>query len=156
MKFPPGDGTWPAFWLMPLKAVGSVDPRVEIDVVEYYGHRTDQFHTVIHKHYNKPGKKWVEGTRTPVVPGSLVEGFNQYGVDISPEWLVFFLNDEEVWRHPTPVELDYPMYPLINLALGSGWPIDNTPNPSVMEVDYVRVYARSATRGCKPGLANEG
>jgi hypothetical protein len=26
------------------------------------------------------------------------------------------------------------------LALGSGWPIDRTPNPSFMYVDYVHVY----------------
>jgi hypothetical protein len=31
---------------------------------------------------------------------------------------------------------------LLNLALGPGWPIDKTPNPSVMEVDYVPVYAK--------------
>jgi len=31
---------------------------------------------------------------------------------------------------------------LVNLALGSGWPIDKTPNPSYMYVDYVRAYAK--------------
>jgi len=29
---------------------------------------------------------------------------------------------------------------LLNLAMGSGWPIDETPNPSVMLVDYVKVW----------------
>lgn len=152
MKFPPGAGTWPAFWLMPLRAVGSVDPRLEIDVVEYYGHRTDQFHSVVHLHYKEPGIDRGEGTRTPVDPGSLIEDFNTYGVDISPEWIVIFLNREEVWRQPTPEALDFPMYPIINLALGSGWPIDETPDPSVMLVDYVHVYARSAAKNCAPGL----
>ena len=30
---------------------------------------------------------------------------------------------------------------LVNLALGSGWPIDHTPNPSTMKVDYIHVFA---------------
>ena len=34
------------------------------------------------------------------------------------------------------------MFMLVNLGLGAGWPTENTPNPSVMEVDYVRAYAR--------------
>jgi hypothetical protein len=29
---------------------------------------------------------------------------------------------------------------LVDLALGAGWPIDHTPNPSIMKVDYVRAY----------------
>ncbi len=32
---------------------------------------------------------------------------------------------------------------MVDLALGSGWPIDKTPNPSVFLVDYVRAYAPS-------------
>ena len=152
MKFPEGPGTWPAFWLMPLRAVGSVDPRLEIDVVEYYGHRTDRFHTVLHLHYEAPGKKWSEGIRTSVETDMLVNEFNTYGVDISPDWLVFFRNGEEFWRHPTPDEMDYPMYPIVNLALGSGWPIDDTPDPSILQVDYVHVYARSDATTCAPGL----
>ena len=155
MKFPPGPGTWPAFWLMPLAAVNSIDPRVEIDVVEYYGHRTDQFHSVMHLHYEDSEKHWSEGTETPVTAGQLVDDFNTYGVDISPDWIVFFLNREEVWRQPTPEALTYRMYPLVNLALGSGWPIDDTPDPSVMLVDYVHVYARSDATDCTPGLPRE-
>jgi hypothetical protein len=31
---------------------------------------------------------------------------------------------------------------LVDLALGSGWPIDRTPNPSIMQIDYVHVYER--------------
>jgi hypothetical protein len=33
------------------------------------------------------------------------------------------------------------LFPLVNLALGSGFPIDRTPDPSVLLVDYVHVYA---------------
>lgn len=154
MKFPPGPGTWPAFWLMPLAAVDSVDPRVEIDVVEYYGHRTDGFTSVLHLHHEDRTKHTSDLMVTSVSDNLLVDQFNTYGVDISPEWIVFFLNREEVWRQPTPDALTYPMYPLVNLALGSGWPIDDTPDPTIMLVDYVHVFTRSSATDCKPGLAH--
>jgi hypothetical protein len=31
---------------------------------------------------------------------------------------------------------------MVNLAMGSGWPIDKAPNPSYMYVDYVKVYEK--------------
>ena len=31
---------------------------------------------------------------------------------------------------------------MVDLALGGGWPIDRTPDPSHMLVDYVRAYAK--------------
>jgi len=34
------------------------------------------------------------------------------------------------------------MYIMVDLALGGGWPIDKTPNPSYMFVDWVRVYEK--------------
>ncbi|GAB5456491.1 MAG: hypothetical protein Hens2KO_27200 [Henriciella sp.] len=155
MKFPPGKGTWPAFWLMPLVPVRSVDGRVEVDVVEYYGRRSDRFHSVIHVKYDDKTHNRSQGTRTAVPERSLIDEFNTYGVDISPSEIVFFLNRKEVWRQSTPKEIQYPMYPIVNLALGSGWPIDETPDPSLMYVDYVRVYARGDADTCAPGLAAE-
>ena len=153
MKFPPGPGTWPAFWLMPLEPIGSIDFSIEIDIVEYYGHRDDAFSTVVHV-YDKVRNERMssEFFRTNVPRGSLLSDFNTFGVDISPDFLVFFLNGEEIGRQETPSELEYRMYPLVNLALGSGWPIDKTPDPSIMLVDYVHVYARSDSTDCVPGL----
>ena len=71
----------------------------------------------------------------------MVEDFNTYGVDVTPEWTTFYLNGGSVWRTKSEPEFSQPLYVLVNLALGSGWPIDKTPNPSYMYVDYVRVYA---------------
>lgn len=152
MKFPPGKGTWPAFWLMPLAPVGALDGSIEIDIVEYYGHWTDRFSSVVHVRYLDESKYQNAHVRTEIADSLLIDEFNTFGVDISPNWLVFFLNGEEFWRQPTPEALNYEMYPIINLALGSGWPIDETPDPSLMYVDYVRVYARGDADTCAPGL----
>ena len=59
---------------------------------------------------------------------------------VDPKWIVMYFDGIEVWRVRTSPEHNKPLMVLLNLALGPGWPIDKTPNPSIMEVDYVRVY----------------
>jgi beta-glucanase (GH16 family) len=88
------------------------------------------------------GKNRVADHITPVASGSLYEDFHRYGVDVAKDWLTFYLDGRETWRVPTPPELTKPLMVLVNLALGSGWPIDQTRNPSIMEIDYVHVYER--------------
>ena len=72
---------------------------------------------------------------------ALVQAFHTFGVDLSPQAIVFFRDGQKVWSRDPP-ELAGPLYPLVNLALGSGWPIDQTPSPSTLLVDYVHVYGR--------------
>lgn len=154
MKMPPGPGTWPAFWLAALKPVSSSDANVEIDVIEYYGQFTDAYRTAVHVWYKDQTKTRAEGEKIDVPDHSLVNDYHTYGVDISPQAIVFFVDGKVVWSRPTPRELNSPMYPLVNLALGSGWPIDKTPDPSTLLVDYVHVYTRGRgpAQGCEPGL----
>lgn len=154
MKMPPGPGTWPAFWLAAQKPAEVSDGNVEIDVIEYYGQFTSAYQAVLHIWYKDKAKKRGSGQKIDVADHSLVRDFHTYGVDISPRNITYFLDRKPVWVQPTPPELDVPMYPLVNLALGSGWPIDRTPNPSTLLVDYVHVYGRGAgpPAGCPVGL----
>jgi beta-glucanase (GH16 family) len=157
MKMPPGRGTWPAFWLAMLKPAHVGDGNVEIDVVEYYGQFPSAYHAVMHVWYKDRSKSRGKDRTIEVPGGALVAEYHTYGVDLSPQAIVFFLDGKQVWSQPTPQELDGPMYPLVNLALGSGWPIDQTPNPSTLLVDYVHVHGRDAgpPEGCPPGLRPE-
>ncbi|MCM2294052.1 glycoside hydrolase family 16 protein [Allorhizobium sp. BGMRC 0089] len=157
MKMPPGPGTWPAFWLAALKPVDSSDGNVEIDAIEYYGKFTAAYQSAIHVWYKDQSKTRGDSKVITVPDGSLVAGFHTFGIDISPQNIVFFMDGVQTWSYPTPAELDSRMYPLVNLALGSGWPIDKTPNPSVLLVDYVHVYERGAgpPEGCAPGLPKQ-
>ncbi len=154
MKMPPGPGTWPAFWLIPLRPASAMDGKVEIDVIEYYGRATSEYHSVVHVWFRDQAKNRGDGHIVSVPDGSLIDDFHTFGVDISPRNLTFFFDRKKVWQYPAPPELDSAMYPLVNLALGSGWPIDKTPNPSTLLVDYVHVYGRGAgpAEGCEPGL----
>ncbi|MCK1404972.1 glycoside hydrolase family 16 protein [Bradyrhizobium sp. 76] len=154
MKMPPGPGLWPAFWLAALKPTNLTEGNVEIDVIEYYGQFTSAYQAVVHVWYkNEPTKTRGKNQRIDFAEGALVADFHTFGVDISPQAIVFFLDGKKVWSQPTPPELDGPLYPLINLALGGGWPIDRAPDPSTLLVDYVHVYGRDAgpPEGCPPG-----
>lgn len=157
MKMPPGPGTWPAFWLAALKPVEEKDGNVEVDIIEYYGQFTDSYRSTIHVWFSDPDLHRGHGEKFDIADGSLVDSFHTYGVDIGRESMTFFRDGEPFWTQPTPPEHTTKLFPLVNLALGSGWPIDETPDPSVLEVDYVHVFERSEDYppGCPigPGAA---
>jgi beta-glucanase (GH16 family) len=141
-KMPPGPGVWPAFWLDSFPPPDSSDPSVEIDVIEYYGQFPGAYNsTVIVWPHAKNEANRSEGHTQRVRPGSLYQQFHTYGVSVDSEWIVMYFDRVETWRARTPPEHKHGFMILLNLALGSGWPIDKTPNPSYMYVDYVRAYA---------------
>jgi beta-glucanase (GH16 family) len=137
-QMPEGPGVWPAFWLLGLDRTDRIP---EIDVVEYYGNANDRYHSVLHVWANDKKTELGREQITNVDPFKLTARFNTYGVDVQADWTTFYLNGDQVWRTKSEPEFSQPLYILINLALGSGWPIDKTPNPSDMRVDYVRAYA---------------
>jgi len=143
MRFPPGPGTWPAFWLSSLKPDSDPSPGVEVDVVEYYGHADETYSSSLHVWYKGADKDRSTHSvhRTPVAPGSLVTDFHDYGVRIAPDEITYYFDRTPVWRQPTPAELRTPMFPLVDLGLGSGFPIDKTPDPSELVVKYVHLYS---------------
>ncbi len=140
MKMPAGPGTWPAFWL-----VSHSDPayHCEIDVVEYYGHGTGWYQIALHLWPKLPSAKLGSQLETIKVPDhSLVETFHNYGVEITHDDIIFYLDRVEVARMSAPAAAHQPMSMLVDLALGSGWPIDKTPNPSILYVDYIKAFSR--------------
>lgn len=156
-QLPPGPGVWPAFWLNANQPNGSQRPGVEIDILEYYGQFTDGYHSVVHvwdKLDNTKSRAADHITKVP--PGSLTSAFHTYGAEVAKDWITFYLDRRETWRTPTPPEMQEPSMVLVNLALGSGWPIDKTPNPSIMKVDYIHVYARRTPREAGACAAQTG
>jgi beta-glucanase (GH16 family) len=143
-KLPPGPGVWPAFWLGTI-ADKAAPPAagLEVDALEYYGHAPGAYQTNIHV-WRTDGKDTGDTRYRPnqvtVSPGLLTSDFNTYGVLVNREWIIFYLNRHEVFRDKTPPEHQRPLFILLNLALGSGFPIDKTANPSYMYVDYVHAY----------------
>jgi beta-glucanase (GH16 family) len=140
-KLPPGPGLWPGFWLIGNKAPGG---SAEVDVLEYLGHDPAKYEATVHVWpRNGKGRNYEAKFAIPVAPDSLVDDFHTYGVSVDPAEIVFYLDRREVARTPTPPEHRQKLFMLVSLAMGSGYPIDKTPNPSAMLVDYVRAYAKS-------------
>lgn len=160
VKLPPGPGTWPGIWLNESTPPNWMRPTVEVDTIEYYGQFTDAFHSTVHVWPGHSSEPHGGATQLTSVPAhSLVDGFHTYGTLVTPRWISFYLDHKEFWRTPTPPQHRLPFMFLVNLALGSGWSIDRTPNPTAMQVDYVRAYrpadpeafARCLAAGAPPG-----
>ena len=156
-------GTWPAFWLLTKnclsknaveKALGSD----ELDIIEAYGGRGEgnpnfpDYAVTTHCWNQKDAAgKPLDGAHRDVPMVTLggkstwSETFHTYGIKITPEETVYYLDDIEVFRHPTkPLSKSQPFWFLVNYAIGgiSGWKVDLSRynNASDMWVDYVRVY----------------
>jgi len=139
-KLPKGSGTWPAFWLLgaPSLTDKSVS-RIEIDVLERYGVNPNALCTNMHL-WHPDGGHSADGK--PFIVTGMTDDFHKYGVMVDPNFITFYYDGVELRRVTTPEEGKVPLYILVNLALGGGWPIDETPNPSYMYVDYVRAYSK--------------
>lgn len=140
-QMPHGSGIWPAFWLSTSEPKGRTEPTVEVDVIEYYGHDPAAYQSTLHVWHKNPSRSINKSNKTVVPRGSLADSFHTYGVKVAPKTVTFYLDRKPIWQQPTPPEHKEPLLLLVNLALGSGYPIDKTPNPSVMKVDYIHAYA---------------
>ncbi len=139
-KLPPGDGFWPAFWLI---GVDRSKFAAEIDVFEHHGLRPNQFETTIHVHPWTEDIERVNRSYTHKVPeNALFEGFNTFGVSVEEEVMIFYFNRQEFWRTETTEEFRQPMYILLNLAMDAGEVTEATPENAFMYVDYVRAYQK--------------
>jgi len=148
-KLPKGKGVWPGFWLHTIE-----DPKakskVEFDIIEYYGHDPSRYQSAVHTWFFNSADDTIyhPPLHFTLVPNeSLSDEFNTFGALVGPDVVKFYLNRTEVWQEKTPADLNRPLLVLVNLALGSGWPITETPNPSYMYVDYIRVYSESDSPG---------
>ena len=148
-------GTWPAFWTITNIHRGKGD---ELDIVEAYGGwgegNPNSTGYWITSHFwgqddseGKPLKhpgKLIEMTKGRLRT-SWSQTFHTYGLRIDSLQTTYYLDDEEVWSHPTnSYSYQQPHVLLINYAIGgaSGWKVnlERYNNTSEMYVDYLRVF----------------
>lgn len=132
---PPGQGFWPAFWLLPED--GSWPP--EIDVFEMLGNDPETVHYGIHAVEN--GQRVGGGGHFRIDTTE----FHVYGVDWGPQNITFYLDGVAIGQVPTPDSMHRPFYMLLNLAVGGSWggAPDQTTGTGLMQVDYVRAWANT-------------
>lgn len=138
---PAGQGLWSAIWLLP----SDHESKPEIDIMEVLGHRPDTLEMHFHCGYGDcAGRSYGHETSG----ADLSQDWHVYGLEWSPEAIVWFLDGVEQWRFTDQAAIsNEPMYVLMNLAVGGDWPGDpdaNTKFPATFEVDYIRVFQRAA------------
>jgi beta-glucanase (GH16 family) len=140
-RTPKGKGLWPAFWLLPVNK--SWPP--ELDVLEILGDNPQKLYVSWH---SKADETHTSLTKAIDVPDSS-EDFHTYSVYWTKDSLEWFFDDVQIACNPTPRDFNQPMYLLINLAVGGGWP--GAPDkftrfPAKYTIDWVRAYARKDSK----------
>ena len=132
LRFSPGRGMWPAFWLLPDD--GGWPP--EIDIMEVLGHEPDKLYQTVHS--GAMPNQGVTATMTPTR-----DGFHRYGVLWGPQTTDYYVDGVKTGSVKTPADAHKPMYLILNLAVGGNWPgfpDASTKFPATMDIDYVRAW----------------
>ncbi|GLX70579.1 hypothetical protein MU1_49250 [Paenibacillus glycanilyticus] len=140
---PAGKGTWPAFWLMSQNSISQgVPSTAELDTVEAYGQDPSGACQAKHWWAGSPEMHETHCSSSNFTFGDNASTWHIYGTKITPTDTIYYIDNVEVWRHATFEQAKTPMYFMLNLALGGGWPIDLSRynNQVDMFVDYVRVF----------------
>jgi beta-glucanase (GH16 family) len=153
IKFPEGQGIWPAFWMLGTN-YGQVGwPRSgEVDLIEIVN-SAREYHVTLHgpqggTDYYGGGDAsgQVVGTSGPIE--NLALGFHEYWLDWKPNNIVIGV-DHVVLARFSPASLpagaewvfNRPMFAILNVAVGGPWPgapDASTPFPATMLVDWFR------------------
>lgn len=138
-KVPQGQGLWSAFWLLPADQ----QSRPEIDVMEILGHAPGTVE--MHLHYdNSAGQEQHAGKHW--TGADLSTDWHVFAVDWQPAQVIWYVDGVERWRVSDKAAIPAEsMYLIANLAVGGDWPgapTAETPFPSALLIDYIRVWQR--------------
>ena len=140
-------GAWPAVWLMPFDN-GPWPTGGEIDIMERLS-----FDNIIHQTVHTPFTQKNGGIKHSQTTSLDPSVFNEYGVDIFPDSIVFHINGTPTYtyhRDPSLPDslIQFPFFRdqhfRIDQQLGGGWvgKVKDEDLPVEMEVDWVRHYLR--------------
>jgi beta-glucanase (GH16 family) len=159
IKFPSGQGLWPAFWMLSQDSpYGEWAATGEIDVVEAVnldGTGGNEVFATIHFGGDAAlGQNTSSETRyTPSF--DVTEDFHTYAFEWDEFEMRWYIDGtlykvENFWSSTAaayPAPFDQPFHILFNLAVGGnfpGSPDGTTPSPATLSVDWVRVYSGEA------------
>jgi len=153
IKLAPGQGLWPATWLLG-KSIETVGWPAggELDVMENHGSDITTTSSAVHG----PGYSGNTPFAHGLARGTLDPGFHRYAVEWDSLHIQFFLDNTvhyvvsktDVQQYGNWV-FDQPFYLVLNLAVGGNFDGDPQSNgifPATMLVDYVRVYKPAGGR----------
>lgn len=177
---------WPAFWLYSLSSLGgSIGnmgwKQIELDIVELYtsnlsgGTTGNDLGHHFAVHFHEPRKwtapdVWGRDVNTSNYQGMTNNAtwgtdasfrfwndFHDYGMLMSPEWLIFYFDGLEIGRLPMLEEVHQKYYLLVSNQL-SGVATGGMPDgvPFKMIVDYVRVWQNPDWHSTSGGVLTRG
>ncbi len=159
IRLPDAVGAWPAFWML---GYGKWPNAGEIDIMEYIGDKA-WTSSAIHGPGYSDETPLNQEHRFPAGPDAT--GWHVYGVERSPDAVIFFVDGREVYRVTRamvekhgPWRFDRKQYLILNVAIGGVYPrkkngitspLFGLPQSTVdliargevdMAVDWVRVW----------------
>lgn len=182
IKLPAGQGTWPAFWLLPTNSpYGAWAAGGEIDILEATNLGVDGKNEILGTiHYGSlwPLNRYSSDTYTPSEIVS--DDFHRYAIEweageirwyiddthyatmTNDNWFSYYWGGQDTgFTTNENAPFNTPFHIILNVAIGGnlpGAPSNDLALPLQMEVDYVRVYqcpADSETgRGCASNLSD--
>ena len=151
MKLPPGLGVWPAWWALSQSRYGSNDvngmytQNGEIDFMELWGGEQNggvgpAIHVTLHDWGANPDK---HPYHVKAKTGAdFYSAFHTYGMEWNEQKMTFYFDNEKIGEVKTPSRFKETYFAILDLGIGGGWPTEDTPNPSDMYVDWVRIWTR--------------
>jgi beta-glucanase (GH16 family) len=151
ISLPKGQGTWPAFWMMPevTSFYGAWPRSGEIDIMEHIGSDPKMISYAVHtKDKNGTlGNNW----SYKIYPDNIENTFHTYAIEWDTDFINFNFDgvtQVTLWRNLTGTWTSWPFdknfYVILNLAIGGkmGGAVQDTifNQPVKMLVDYVRIY----------------
>ena len=170
-KIPAFTGCWPAIWTLGQQYNGlySWPHNGEIDIMEFYQIGGKPY-ILANACWGSTTSKYSPTWNTKTTPYSMFlaqdpewgEKFHEWRMDWDENYIKLYLDDELLNVIPLVSTVNpqttffnvegynpfrKPQYLLLNLALGgiNGGSLSNTPFPCRYEIDYVRVYQKSAS-----------
>jgi beta-glucanase (GH16 family) len=150
IQVPEGQGTWPAFWMLPTDwTYGGWPESGEIDIMEHVGCDPNVVHGTVHTGaYNH-----TLGTQLGVSVdlSSATSDLHLYAIDWDEERIVFSVDGAAYFTFENDGAGDSDTWPfdqafhfVLNLAVGGDWGgycgVDSSAFPQEYRVDWVRVY----------------
>ncbi|MEW9799260.1 family 16 glycosylhydrolase [Alteromonas sp. CYL-A6] len=178
IKMPGGQGTWPAFWMLPTDSpYGDWAAGGEIDILESTNLGVDgknEIQGTLHYGSLWPLNRFTYKTYEPEM--TITDDFHRYAIEWEQGEIRWYFDDT---HYATMTEQNFfsyywggqdsgfitndyapfntPFHILLNLAIGGnlpGAPADDLALPLRMEVDYVRVYQCPADEETGVGCAS--
>ena len=135
-KLPPGQGMWPAHWLLPED--GRWPP--EIDIMESKGHEPNIVYMT--NHWGVwPNNKHEGDTYTGP---DFAKDFHVFAVEWEPDEIRWFVDEKQGFSTTANIPAGR-FYIILNTAVGGmfpGPPDKTTVFPQYHQIDYVRIYVR--------------